>query len=208
VTPRTVAALSALGVLVLGGLGLAYARRGATGGLLGPAPAPLTSGQRVLLLGDSIGVGTAQHLADALGPSGITLDAEAHVGWTAKKVRQAYEADPSMVGDAVVISLGSNDAALFDPSSEADDVQAIVATAQARGAARIVWIIAPNYAITPPAPATPAKQATFLALVQAQPVELLQPSDDVVRQIGGDHIHLPPSGYDALGRQIAAYLTA
>ena len=203
-TPRLVAGLAALGVLVLGGVGaVLYTRRGSI-----LAPPPLVSGDTVLLLGDSIGVGTAQHLANELAPSGIALDAEPHQGWSAPKVRAVYEADPSLVATAVVISLGSNDWAGMDPASEAGDVHAIVATARARGARRVLWVIGPNYAIDPPPPATPAKQQAFRALVEAEDVELVEPNAEVVAQIAADRIHLPPRGYAALARQIATLLTA
>lgn len=202
--PRVVGALAALGVLVVGGIGFAYSRRMISSPF---APPPLVSGESVLLLGDSLGVGMSQHLANALAPAGVHLDAEAHVGWNAKQVRKAYEADASMVGDAVVISLGSNDAAMMDPSVEAEDVAALVATARARGAKRVVWIVAPNFARSPPPPpATSAKQMAFRALMEAQTVEVMEPSDEVVAMIGGDGIHLPPNGYAAFGQQVAAWL--
>ena len=207
-TPRTAGLLATLGVLVVGGLGVLFVKRGELFGAAGGSQPPLAPGERVLLLGDSIGVGTAQHLADELAAAGATLDAEPHVGWTAKKVRTALDADPSLVGDVVVISLGSNDWAMMDPTSEADDVHAIVATARARGARRVLWVIGPNYAIDPPPPATPAKQQAFRALVEAEDVELVEPNAEVVAQIAADRIHLPPRGYAALARQIATLLTA
>lgn len=208
-TPRTAGLLATLGVLVVGGLGVLFVKRGELFGAAGGSQPPLAPGERVLLLGDSIGVGTAQHLADELAAAGATLDAEPHVGWTAKKVRTALDADPSLVGDVVVISLGSNDWAMMDPTSEADDVHAIVATARARGARRVLWVIGPNYGIdNPPAPATMTKQVAFATMVADQDVELVVPNAEVVSQLGPDRIHLPPRGYAALARQIASVLTA
>lgn len=200
--PGVIAALAAGGVLIVGGAGAA------TYALLTRRPAPLTAGESVLLLGDSLGVGFSQHLADALAPSGVVLDAEPHVGWTAKRVRSAYEADSSLVGTAVVFSLGSNDAAMLDPLLERDDVASLVATARARGARRIVLVVPPNFALaSPPSPATTQKQHDFLSL-WTDDVELVLPSDAVVAQLAGDRVHLPPSGYQALGGEVAAALTA
>ncbi len=198
-SPRVVALLASAGVLLVGGASAAY--------LLSRRPAPMRPGETVLLLGDSLGVGLAQHLADALAPAGVVLDAEPQTGWTAKRVRAAYDADPSLVASVVVFSLGSNDAALGDPALERDDVAALVATARARGARRVVLVVPPNYALAaPPAPATTQKQQAFLSL-WPDDVELLRPSDAVVAQLGADRIHLPPLGYQALAREVAAHLT-
>lgn len=201
-TPAAVGALAALGVLVVGGGGLYLAKRAA------PRPTPLQPGEQVLLLGDSLGVGMGAALAAAL-PSTATIDREAHVGWTARQVRTAFEADPAIFGHIVVLSLGSNDAAMVDPSVEAADVASLLATARARGARRIVWVVPPNFSLaSPPGPATTDKQRAFRALLEADPaVEILQPSATVIARLGPDHIHLPPSGYQALAAEVAGALS-
>ena len=194
-----VAAAVGAALLGLGALSWRLLRKG--GALLGPQP--LAKGSTVLLLGDSLGVGISAPLREQLDAAGLSLISQPHVGWTAKQTNNLLTSSPELVGDAVVYSLGSNDGALFDPSSEADSVRSLVDTARARGARRIVWIVPPNFALSsPPAPATTEKQQAFAALWPSD-VERLQGPTDL---LGSDRIHLPPAGYRALAESVSALL--
>lgn len=171
-------------------------------------PAPVEPGQRVVLLGDSIGVGFGGPLHAQMQDAGVDFASQATVGWTLRKALQAYEASDAGA-EVVVLSLGSNDAALADPASEAGDAQQLVDLAWARGAKRVVWVTPPNFQIDPPPPpATKAKQEAFHdILVATSPrLEVLVPSDDVLRQLGQDRIHLTPHGYQVLASQVAGVL--
>lgn len=166
-------------------------------------PSPLKSGSRVLLLGDSLGVGISAPLREQLDAAGVTLISEPHVGWTARQTANLLTSRPDFAADAVVYSLGSNDGALFDPSSEAAAVQMLVDAARARGARRIIWIVPPNYGLSaPPSPATKAKQEAFTALWPSD-VERLQGPTEL---LGSDGIHLPPNGYRTLAESVATLL--
>lgn len=190
-----------VGAVVLGLGVLAWRLLGKGRSLLGPKP--LAAGSRVLLLGDSLGVGISAPLREQLEAASLSLVSEPHVGWTARQTSNLLTSRPELAADAVVYSLGSNDAALLDPSSEADAVRSLVDTARARGARRIVWIVPPNFASSaPPAPATSAKQQAFAALWPSD-VERLQGPTDL---LGSDGIHLPPTGYRALAASVASLL--
>ncbi len=187
---------AALSVLVAGLVAIVVTR--------GSRRPPIVSGQQLVLVGDSLGVGMTGPLAILLADAGVSVVSLAHVGWTARQTAQLL-ATTDVTGSAWVASLGSNDAALSDPSSEAADVQAIVDTAFARGAQRFVLVVPPNYSIpSPPAPATTEKQQAFLALWSDPRVERVYASPD---KLGADRIHLPPAGYAELAASVAAVLT-
>lgn len=167
--------------------------------------APVHAGQRVVLLGDSIGVGVAHPLELSLVDAGVGFASQATTGWTLTKMLAAYQASDA-TADVVVISAGSNDAALADPSKEADVAKALVQLGFARGARRVLWVTPPNFQIDPPPPpATKAKQEAFHDIMDASSprLEVVVPSGEVVRQLGQDRIHLPPAGYHALATEVA-----
>jgi lysophospholipase L1-like esterase len=147
-------------------------------------------------------------LQDGVLASGASFLPVPHVGWTARSVRLQLENNQQIGGTLAIVSLGSNDEALLDPSTEAADVAQIVSLLRLRGARRIVWVLGPNYAVAhPPAPATKASQQAFANLVAAQPgVEIIVPSNAVAATIGPDGIHLPPAGYAALAQQVLSTL--
>lgn len=193
------AAVVGAALLGLGAVSWRILRTG--GGIL--RPKPLTRGSRVVLLGDSLGVGISPALREQLEAVGVELLSEPHVGWTARQTNNLLTSRSDLAGDAVVFSLGSNDAALFDPSSEAEAIQSLVAIARARGARRIVWLVPPNFASSaPPAPATSAKQQAFAALWPSDVERLQGPT----AMLGSDGIHLPPAGYRAFAESVAALL--
>lgn len=170
--------------------------------------APVHAGQRVVLLGDSIGVGIAHPLEQSLADAGVGFSSQAVQGWTVAKVLAAYQASDA-TADVAVLSVGSNDTALADPAKEADAAKDLVALCLARGARRILWVAPPNFQIDPPPPpATKAKQEVFHDLMDAASpqLEVIVPSADVVRQLGADRIHLPPAGYRLLASEITIAL--
>lgn len=194
-----VAAVVGAALLGLGAVSWRMLRKG--GSIL--RPKPLARGSSVLLLGDSLGVGISAPLREQLETAGLSLASQPHVGWTARQTNNLLTSSPELAADAVVYSLGSNDAALFDPSSEADAIASLVDTARARGARRIVWIVPPNFGLSaPPTPATSAKQQAFAALWPSDVERLQGPT----AQLGSDGIHLPPTGYRALAESVAALL--
>lgn len=168
---------------------------------------PLSAGERVLLIGDSIGVGLTSPLRELLEARGVSLDAHPVSGWNAHRVRALLDGDPTLRGDVVVVSLGSNDWAGIP---NGDDVKAIVDTVFARGARRVLWVLGPNFGLeTPPGTATKEKQLAFAQMVDAaMGAEPFPPPSDVVAQLSGDRVHLPPNGYRRFAEHIVEKLTA
>ncbi len=163
-------------------------------------------GDSVLLAGDSLGVGTASHLL-ALLPAENAFTSVVHVGWTAKALLSALEQAPSVGGSIAVLSIGTNDEALLDPSTEEDALTQLFALLRDRGARRILWLVPPNFAIpNPPGAATPAKQNAFRAMMIAGDVEPIEPSPAIVALLGSDRMHLPPAGYELFAQSVIAAL--
>ncbi len=190
-------------VLVAGAAGVSVLVVGIGAVFLARRVRKVASGGAVVLLGDSIGVGISGPLAQALAAKSITLVSDAHLGWNARQVASSLLGS-DLAGQAFVVSLGSNDAALADPTIEADAVNAIVAAAFARGASRVLWIVPPNFSVaSPPAPATTAKQQAFAALWSDRRIEKIAAPPDM---LGPDGIHLPPTGYADLAARVAAAL--
>jgi len=193
--------------LRLGAAGVAFLAMMSQGGGGSEAsdtvPAPggaggLQPGEGVILVGDSLGVGLVDlgHIA-ALIPQNPFVSVVT-TGHNAHQTLSDLQAS-SAAGGVALISLGTNDAALFDTASMAPYVTQLVQLLRDRGARRVLWIVPPNYAITnPPSPATPGKQATFRSMMEGAGVEVLEPPPDVVAKIAVDRMHLPPSGYQAL----------
>jgi len=197
-TPLWVLITAGVGAVLGVGAAIAYAVKGAF-----TAPPKLVQGDAVVLLGDSLGEGLTPPLRAILDAAGIGMVSTAVKGWNAHQTAKTYLGS-DLPATAVVVSLGTNDAAQISPELEAADVQAIVDTAFARGAKRFIWVVPPNYAIpTPPSPATPAKQQAFAALWSDPRVERVEASP---AQLAGDDMHLPPAGYGELADQIAAVL--
>jgi hypothetical protein len=194
--PLVYAGVAALATLVASAIvwGITRVVKGAS------APAPVVSGETVVLVGDSLGFGMKGPLSAALSASGIQLVGNPTVGWNAHQaLGDLLSSDAS--GAAFVASLGSNDAALMNPSNEAGDVQALVDVAFARGARRFLWVIPPNFlSDSPPTP------AAFTALWTDPRVEVLQAPVELLA--GGDHsIHPGPAGYQTLAGLVAEALT-
>lgn len=192
--------------LLLGAAGvavLALLRQG-TASASEAAGSGLQPGESVLFVGDSLGVGTASRLGALLPQNPYT--SLVHGGWTAKDVLAALSASDA-AGSVAVVSLGSNDAALF--AGEGAAVSDLAALLRARGARRIFWLVPPNFTIaSPPAPATRAKQDAFRAIMSNAGAESIEPGPDVVAQLGQDRIHLAPAGYQAFAEESLAALSA
>jgi len=202
---------------VVGGLVALVARSKASASA--PATPLVVSGDRVVLVGDSIGQGLAPHLAVMLPSLGIVF-ASSHAGvplvvksLTATGLLPLLKAHAAAFADTrtAILSIGSNDAATNDPATEAKTLQDIVAFLRDAGVDEIVWASPPNFRLPPqkvPSPATAAKQNAFDALLTRGLVDRrIVPSDAVVSEIAPDRVHLTPAGYSTYASQIAVALT-
>jgi lysophospholipase L1-like esterase len=154
-------------------------------------------------VGDSIGVGFGPTLGQQLALHDIGFTSQAHVGWTVRQALHQLQASQD-TAHVAVISAGSNDAALTDPTVEQPDIAQLLALLRQRGAKRVLWVVPPNFGIAqPPPPATKTKQELFYDLMTSAGAEPYAPGEDVVTLIGGDRIHLPPIGYQKLGQGVA-----
>lgn len=156
----------------------------------------LSPDTRVLLLGDSIGVGLASHLAKLL-PGPFT--SRVLTGRTAQGAISALAGDEQSY-DIVLLSLGSNDALLVPSRTDA----ALRELVQQIGPERLVWIPPPGFSYG--TTASPSGAAAFTTLIHELGVRMVSPSpvppapDDPMR------LHLAPSGYRAFAEQIVSEL--
>ena len=132
-------------------------------------------------------------------------------GLTAKGLLSLLKAHTAALAGAraAVVSIGSNDAAMNDPATEAKTVTDIVALLHGAGIDSVVWASPPNFRLPDakvPAPATPAKQDAFTALMVAAD-RRIDPSNAVISEIASDRVHLTPAGYSTYASQIAVALT-
>ena len=205
-------AASAIGAIVLA----------ATGGKPKAKRQPLVrEGQRVVLIGDSLGVGLARPLAKLAAASGVTLDPQAcggtmvfqwvredtaypgHDTTVAKKctfgLRYIRQAQP----DVVLISLGTNDAYSQESviAKEHEQVAQLVTAIREMGA-QPVWIDPPKLAKAPNVPA-------MLQLIYSGPASEIPhfESDEMDVSMSGDAIHPTGNGYDSWAAGIWAWLT-
>lgn len=163
----------------------------------------LDPGQSFLLLGDSIGVGIQKALNELSKSYGTTLTSMVKIGSTAGYWSRHVE--PGDAGYPVIIlSLGSNDAALADLDAEGPDICNLVAQLSERGA-HILWFLPPSFRKD----ALTAKQARFAELLLqcgAIQLDLLGPQPSVASD-HDMHLHLTPDGYRVLAAQIFDALT-
>ena len=177
------------------------------------------SGGKVVLVGDSIGVGLAKPLGVLLQQAGVllvTADQGVPLVVTGKTVKGLLPLLKTHAGvfqgaSSVLLSFGSNDAAMADPGKEVPEVEDMVSLVTS-GGGQAVWIVPPSYRLVSdavPPPATSHKQDVFeTILTVGLPVERVTPSNDVMAELSpADSIHLRPKGYSLYAMQIATTLT-
>jgi len=151
---------------------------------------------RVLLLGDSLAEGLAGPIEGLATASSVTLRSlhrrgSRIAGWSRDKqlaaTLEAYE--PTLV----LISLGTNDAALEDPEAERGELDLLIRMASRAGSAVVVWL-------DPPSLPTLPREGIVRSMLD---------SSDAGREVGmrrfdprplnlprsSDQVHLTPSGY-------------
>lgn len=104
---------------------------------------PLPKGSKVLLVGDSLGVGLKTPLARVADGRDYLLVGSPKSGsrapeWVAKLTQQLAEERPALV----LVSLGTNDALAMNDPAEAPAVRELVQRAHAAGA-KVAWILPP-----------------------------------------------------------------
>lgn len=156
-----------------------------------PAPGseqPSKPVTRVLILGDSLAVGLGPTLKTLASQSGAQYaEVDAKVGtridqWSPKIADLLQQHRP----DLVLVSLGTNDAAMFDPTVNAAKAQQIVDAVKNYGA-RLLWIGLPTL------PAR-LKADTVRQMIQATGVRYFD-SRQVSFERAQDGIHATPNGY-------------
>lgn len=165
-----------------------------------PPPTPeraprvgVRQGGRVLLLGDSIAQGLAVPLNRLSTDARATLAVSAKSGTTIA----AWATMQPPRCDVALVSLGTNDMKLADPTVERSKLEALMVRLR-EAATRVVWIAPPPM----PFPDRGVRQM-IAAAAAANGVELF-PSVDVQR--GPDLIHPTASGYAALAGLVWRWL--
>lgn len=203
-----------LGGAVLGGLALLLRKGSSSKPLVGP-------GDRVVLIGDSLGVGLRKPLGALAEAAGIPFAGQACGGtmifqWV--KEQTAYPSHDTSVAKrcafglayirevkptVVLISLGTNDAhaSVDQIAKEQADVQTLIAAIQDMGA-RPVWIDPPRLVAAPHVP-------EMLQIIYSGAAENIPHfrSDELVIPMGGDHIHPTGAGYAAWADALWQWLT-
>lgn len=162
----------------------------------------LDPGQSVLLLGDSIAEGIDTPFRNLVMQYGSPIDSLIKRGSTASYwSSRVTEADAGH--HLIVLSLGSNDVALFDLNSEAAAMDTLISKLSQRGA-YILWFPPPSFREG----AFTERQQQFAEMLRVRgviPLVLLGPqpstADDPM------HLHLTPNGYKTLAAQIFDALT-
>jgi lysophospholipase L1-like esterase len=162
-----------------------------------PDPYGIPDSASVLLLGDSLGVGIAPHLAPLV-RSG-RFEARVKVGRTTKGAVSALQGDEKTY-DAVLVSLGSNDA-LIDPSTFADSIAKLVEGVRS-DTNQLFWVVPPGF--TYGTSKSPSGVEAFTAAMLAAGFDSQHLSSPVPPAPDDPmHLHLAPSGYKAFAKSIA-----
>lgn len=191
------------GTLILGGLGLYLSNRKkgdseqeyATVDTPVPAKPQIGAGEKVLLIGDSIGVGLESPLRKALGEHGVYLDAVVKSGASIRSLKSQAPFGGQYA--LVLVSLGTNDAAQANPSSEMPDAAEFFG--KLVGARDVVWVYPPAFAGgTSPQAGKEAVEEIFRAYgISAAPITAASVMQDPSR------LHPAPAGYADMAAQLA-----
>jgi lysophospholipase L1-like esterase len=163
----------------------------------------LVPGARVLLIGDSLAVGLATPMGQLASGAGVAFERSGVVGSTIKQWAPggAYAATvadllAAFVPTLVLMSLGTNDMKLPDPTVEAGALAAIVAGVRAAGAA-VVWVAPPTM---------PFDDRGVRAMIAGAGVDVF-PSDSLSIPRAPDGIHPNGVGYAGWAGAIWTWLT-
>lgn len=162
----------------------------------GPSLPAVPSGGSVILIGDSLGVGLGAPLKALAEADGVTL-----AGWAESSTRiphwRKYLAaiHPLPSPDLWLVSLGTNDCLLPDPTVERADLIALLELLGPRA----LWL-APA-----PSPATPKLDAVLDMVREVGGVVLPPPPDGYAR--GKDQIHATGAGYAAWAKYVWQHIT-
>lgn len=154
------------------------------------APAVISPGDTVWLLGDSLGVGLRKHLVRLATDHGCMLEATAKVGaptrWGAKLAHAQAKSF-----DVWLVVLGANDGGTR-PDALRSAVRAIRMAADASGA-RLVWLLPPNGGGLP-------RYDQVFSIVAAEAGDFVLPPKEV--EFAPDGIHLTSTGYAQWARHV------
>lgn len=159
----------------------------------------LRRGDRLVVVGDSLGVGLRRPIVGFAESDGVLADYHAEVNkmtayWAARL--------PDLSGAAaLLVVLGTNDAAGSGQSFERARDQ-ILDAAEAAGV-KVVWA-------TPTGPHLPAAGLVHQKIMEAyidERIDLLVPPPPIGPEYAKDHIHLSPAGYNRWAANIWKELT-
>lgn len=166
----------------------------------GPPPAPvperpaqlgrglLRSGARVLLVGDSLAQGLSVSMAKLAKDASVPFLGH---GIVSTRINQ-WCCQPWLAADVlaakptlVLVSLGTNDAALADPTVERAQLQKLLAALVATGA-KVVWIAPPKVKLP--------SESVVREMIRATGLDVF-PSDALAIPRGPDGLHPTAAGY-------------
>lgn len=159
-----------------------------------PPPAPVGPGSRVLLVGDSLAQGLALPMKQLATEAGAVFASDGRLGtligqWASNSWLGADLAASKPTH--VLVSLGTNDMLLTDPSTETAALSKLVAVLRASGAS-LLWILPPSM---------PFPDRGVRALIASSGLPLFR-SDLLSIPRGPDGIHPTASGYAGWSAQI------
>lgn len=154
---------------------------------------------RVLLLGDSLAAGLTAPMKALVEASGAEFSGHGVVGsrideWDSKYAAPDLEWGPTVV----VVSLGTNDMKMFDPSTQQrGHLDSLLAKLRA-GGARVAWIVPPTM---------PFEDKGVRQLVADAGPDMLVHAERLDLPRGGDKIHMTPSGYKKFAEAVWSCLS-
>lgn len=173
----------------------------------GKARPVLAPHSRVLLVGDSMAEGLAGPFEKHAADSAVTFRSlyrrgSRIAGWSRDQqlagTLQAYE--PTVV----LVSLGTNDAALEHPEAEKDELDLLIRTVSRAGSAAVVWLDPPSLPTLPREgivrsmlDASEAAREVGMYRYDPRPLSLPRATDQV---------HLTPSGYSSWAQAVWKFL--
>lgn len=172
---------------------------GGGGGQGGGAPF-VGPGDRVLLIGDSLGVGLSKPMAALAAASGNAFQGSGPVTGTRIDQWDGKLLDPELAfGPTVaVISLGTNDMKMLDPvKSQSGHVASLIQKLRDAGA-RVAWVLPPPM---------PFPDKGVREMIAAAGPDLVVHAEVLDLPRAGDQIHMTPQGYQQFADAVWGCLT-